>query len=98
MPWEGKGYKPVGYGFDSVSAILGAIHRIENETASLSDGQSLQERQGILKDIDARGIIATPANSHINELVTEAARTSILNNGEAVKIPHEKYQGGNGSV
>src|SRR5262249_4308264 len=35
-PWEGVGYKPVGYGFDSVSAILGMISRIENESAGLT--------------------------------------------------------------
>ena len=43
-------------------------------------------RQEIIKEMDAKGIIATPANSYINELVTEAARASILADGDAVKI------------
>ncbi|KKK86327.1 hypothetical protein LCGC14_2764320, partial [marine sediment metagenome] len=39
----------------------------------------------ILK-IDKKGILATPANSYINELVVEAARASILADGKAVGI------------
>ena len=34
-----------------------------------------------LADIDAAGIIATPANSRYNEKLIEAARRSILNEG-----------------
>jgi len=41
-----------------------------------------------LADIDRRGILATPANSSINELVTEAARLSIANNGQHVGIEY----------
>jgi len=36
--------------------------------------------------VDERGIIATPANSSVNELVVEAARKSILADGVAVRI------------
>ena len=32
----------------------------------------------VLEEIDRRGILATPANSSINELVVEAARLSIV--------------------
>ena len=32
----------------------------------------------MIAEIDRQGIIATPANSYINELVVEAARLSIL--------------------
>jgi len=90
VPWEGEGYKPVGYGFDSVAAIIGTIQKIDNETASLSEDESLSKRQSMLREIDARGIIATPANSHINELIIEAARISILNNGQVVNIAPER--------
>jgi len=88
VPWEGPGYKPVGYGFDSVAATINTIHRIENEVASLSDEQSLRKRREMIEEVSNRGIIATPANSYINELVTEAARMSILNDGDIVKITY----------
>jgi len=86
VPWEGSGYKPVGYGYDSVAAILGTIHRIENEVADLSSKDSLAGRQKIIKEVDEKAMIATPANSNTNELVTEAARLSILNDGKMVRI------------
>lgn len=86
VPWEGEGYKPVGYGFDSVAATINTIHRIENEVSSLSEDDSLKKRREIIRDVDERRIIATPANSYINELVVEAARMSILSDGDAVRI------------
>ena len=86
VPWQGQGYRPVGYGFDSVAAIITTIHRIENEVASFSEDESLKKRRQIIKDVDKKGIIATPANSYVNELVIEAARRSILSDGDAVKI------------
>jgi len=84
VPWEGEGYKPVGYGPDSVSAIIGSIKRIEDEA-----GDDIEKRLKIIEEIDRKGIIATPANSFINELVVEAGRLSILNNGRPVKILYE---------
>ena len=52
----------------------------------------------MLKEIDDRGIIATPANSYFNELVDEAARISILDDGVSVDIvygdnPYVKRRG-----
>jgi hypothetical protein len=88
VPWEGKGYKPVGYGYDSVAAIINSIHQIENEFDPFPEDKMLKKRRKVIKEIDDKGIIATPANSYINELVTEAARISILNDGKAVKIEH----------
>jgi predicted dehydrogenase len=86
VPWEGKGYKPIGYGFDSVAATISSIYNMENEVAGLSDTDALNKRREIIEDADAKGIIATPANSYINELVVEAARLSILANGDAARI------------
>jgi len=86
VPWEGPGYKPVGYGFDSVAATISTIHRMENEVASMSEAEALARRREIIKETDEKGIIATPANSYINELVIEAARLSILHDGDAVRI------------
>jgi predicted dehydrogenase len=88
VPWEGEGYKPVGYGYDSVSTNLTTIYQLENETGSDSKMESLQHRQKRIKDIDEKGIIATPANSSINELVVEAARLSILDDGVPVRIEY----------
>jgi hypothetical protein len=86
VPWDGPGCIPIGYGYDSVEAILGTIQRIESEAADLPASDSLACRQAIIREVDARGIIATPANSKTNELVTEAARLSILNDGHMVNI------------
>ncbi len=84
VPWEGEGYKPVGYGPDSVSAIIGTIKYIE-DTA----GGDLELKKKLIKEVDRKGIIATPANSFINELVVEGGRMSILNDGRPVKILYE---------
>ena len=39
----------------------------------------------MLSEIDAAGVMATPANSSYNELVIEAGRESILNGGKMVR-------------
>ncbi len=86
VPWEGSGYKPVGYGFESVAASLTMACQIEDAVQNLSDTDSLKKRREIIREVDMKGIIATPANSFINELVVEAARISILTDGENVDI------------
>jgi hypothetical protein len=50
--------------------------------------ESVAERQKLLHEIDAAGIMATPANSSYNELVIEAGRQSILNGGREVRIEY----------
>ncbi len=82
IPWEGDGYKPVGYGYDSVSANISSMAKIEN----LEGAESLAVRQKEIESINEKGIIATPANSSINELVVEATRKSIKSDGLPVKI------------
>ena len=86
IPWDGPGYRPIGYGFDSVANNIRAMHRIENEVELLDEKAALLKRREILKETDAQGLIATPGNSYINELVHEAARISILDEGRIVKI------------
>ncbi len=93
VPWEGDGFKPIGYGVDSVAAILGAMARIEAETAALDGPRALRRRRQIIREIDRQGLIATPANSAINELVVEAARLSILQDGRPVAIRHGRKPG-----
>jgi len=88
VPWEGEGYKPVGYGFDSVAATLNTIHLIENGVAFLDAAASLEKRREHIRRADEKGIIATPANSKSNELVVEAARLSILNGGRTACIEY----------
>ena len=88
VPWEGKGYKPVGYGFDSIAANLRAMERIEAACADPDEKAALRKRQQMIREEDQRGIIATPANSYINELVVEAARISILADGMPVTIEY----------
>ncbi|MFC1597510.1 Gfo/Idh/MocA family protein [Planctomycetota bacterium] len=90
VPWDGEGLKPVGYGFESIEAItLSAIH-VNQAAAGLTVAEALTARQKLLEEIDARGILATPANSFINELVTEAARLSIAREGEPVVIEYSE--------
>lgn len=86
VPWEGPGFKPVGYGFLSVAASINTIHRLANETEGFSEKDALERRRAIIRETDEKGIIATPANSATNELVMEAARMSILRDGEVVNI------------
>ena len=54
----------------------------------MSKQDALERKREILKSIDEKGIIATPANSYINELVMEAGRMSILNKGRSVNITY----------
>lgn len=89
-PWEGPGYKPMGYGYDSVAAIAGAITRVEQAAFGMAEDKALAERRRLISEADAKGLIATPANSAINELVVEAARASIQCNGRTVRIVYGK--------
>jgi predicted dehydrogenase len=73
----GPGLIPVGYGYRSVEYIVQTCLGMEGDLAA---------RQAMLKQIDAAGIMATPANSAYNELVIEAARQSIANQGRMVEI------------
>ncbi len=88
VPWEGEGYKPVGYGFESVAASVTMAFQIEDEVKGLSENESLLKRKRKIKEVDEKGIIATPANSYINELVIEAARISIIRDGMPVTIEY----------
>ncbi|MHA1338884.1 MAG: Gfo/Idh/MocA family protein [Promethearchaeota archaeon] len=90
VPFEGDGLKPVGYGYESIEANVNAILSIVNLTNSLNSNVALGNRQVILREIDRKGIIATPSNSKINEIITEAARLSILNEGKNVEIKYDK--------
>ena len=86
VPWEGKGYKPAGYGYESVAAILGIIKALRNGTHGMEREAALAKRRSMLQEVDEKGIIATPANSSVNELVVEAARLSILHDGDMAHI------------
>jgi D-galacturonate reductase len=86
VPWEGAGYKPVGYGFESVAASVTRAAQIEDAVQNMNREESLWRRREMIVETDKKGIIATPANSYINELVVEAARISILRDGENVDI------------
>ena len=79
----GPGFVPIGYGFRSVEHIIGNCIRV-------GAADSLAERQTLLREIDAAGIMATPANSAYNELVLEAGRESILHGGREVPIEYKE--------
>ena len=86
VAWDGPGYKPVGYGYESVEGHLEAMRRIEAGTAGLAPDAALAQRRVLLRQIDEAGLLATPANSSINELVVEAGRKSILADGDWCNI------------
>lgn len=89
VPWEGAGLRPVGYGFDSIEAIVSAARRVNLAAAGLPGNEALAARAEVIDEIDARGLLATAANSHLNELVTEAARMSIARDGLPAAIHYE---------
>ncbi len=78
----GKGLQPVGYGYRSIEELTRAVVRVE------AAGDDLGARQAVLREISDEGVLATPANSSYNELVIEAGRLSITNQGRAVVIEY----------
>jgi hypothetical protein len=72
----GGGLTPVGYGYRSIEYLFRCCLRVE----------SALDQQRAIQEIDREGIAATPANSHYNEQVIEAARRSILNGGATVSV------------
>jgi D-galacturonate reductase len=88
VPWQGEGLRPVGYGYDSIEAIVEAARGVEAAGAGLPDDQALAARRAAARAVDEAGIIATPSNSDVNELVVEAARMSILADGRPAAISH----------
>jgi hypothetical protein len=77
----------VGYGYDSVAATISTASRIEAEVDDDS-GNALGIRRKNIEAANKKGLIATPQNSSINELVQEAARLSILNGGDIAVIEY----------
>jgi predicted dehydrogenase len=88
VPWEGDGLKPVGYGYDSLEALIAAAARVNAAGEGATGEEALVRQREVLEEIDRRGILATPANSSVNELVTEAARLSIARGGRHVAIAY----------
>jgi predicted dehydrogenase len=89
VPWQGAGLKPVGYGYDSVEAIVQGTLAVNGAAAFAASNDVLPRQQAKLREIDERGILATPGNSYINELVVEAARMSITHGGRQVEIVYQ---------
>ncbi len=89
----GEGLTPVGYGYRSIEYIVKNICKCIEATTGLAKGEALAARRKLIKQFDDEGIMATPANSSYNELVTEAARLSILNGGRDVEITYGENAG-----
>ncbi|MCD6174675.1 MAG: Gfo/Idh/MocA family oxidoreductase [Planctomycetes bacterium] len=81
----GGGLTPVGYGYRSIAFII--------KNACKCIGLDLSERQKFIKQFDEVGVMATPKNSAYNELVMEAGRLSILNDGREVEITYGENAG-----
>ena len=74
----GPGLTPVGYGYRSVDQLVDACLSVDAAT-----------NRGVrIAEIEAAGIIATPANSRYNELVVEAGRLSLLQGGHEAVIDY----------
>lgn len=82
----GGGLTPVGYGYRSIAYIIRNICRCIDETRGKPDGEALKTAQKLIERFDEEAIMATPRNSAYNELVMEAGRLSILNQGRQVDI------------
>lgn len=93
VPAVGGGLMPVGYGYRSIAALVGAVVSIEEKTRGLAPQKALAARRKMLKEIDQEGLLATPANSAYNELVMEAGRKSILAGGREVFIRYGRRAG-----
>jgi D-galacturonate reductase len=89
----GEGLTPVGYGYRSIEFIIKNICKCIDVSAGTDDKEALSSRQKLIKQFDNEGIMATPANSSYNELVTEAGRLSIVNGGKRVEITYGKNGG-----
>ncbi len=89
----GEGLTPIGYGYRSIEALVEAVHRVEDNVQGLSNPESLAHRQVAIKAIDSEALLATPANSSFNELVIEAGRLSLLNEGREVEIKYGETAG-----
>ena len=71
----GSGERVVGYGYRSIEALVEAAQAVESDPIAI-------------EHIEQQGIIATASNSSYNELVTEAARLSLENEGREVLIQY----------
>ncbi len=88
VPGVGPGLRPVGYGYDSIEALVSAAQRVESAGAGLDSEAAREARGSALRAIDEEGIIATPLNSVVDELAVEAGRLSILNGGRPARIEY----------
>ena len=86
VPWEGEGLRPVGYGFDSIKAIVEAVRDVEEASGSLPPQDALKERRRRIAVVERQGLIATPSNSAAIDLAVDAGRRSILAGGAAARI------------
>ena len=89
----GGGLTPVGYGYRSIEYIIKSICKCIDATDGLDEKQARRQRQKMMKQFDDEGVMATPKNSSYNELVMEAGRLSILNDGREVEITYGKNAG-----
>jgi hypothetical protein len=88
VPWAGPGLRPVGYGYDSIEALVATVQRVESAGAGLDSEPAREARGRTLRAIDEEGLIATPLNSSADELAVEAGRLSILNGGRPARIEY----------
>jgi flotillin len=62
--------------------------KVQSEMEIAEKQNALAIRQAAIKEVNEKGLIATPENSSYNELVQEAARLSITNGGDLAVIDY----------
>jgi len=77
------GQEMVGYGWRAIEGLVQAAIRVQA-------AGSLTARQERLAEIDAAGLIPTPANTSYLGLVYEAMRKSIQEQGMPVVIDYDR--------
>jgi predicted dehydrogenase len=98
VPWEGEGLRPVGYGYDSIEALVATVHAVESAATGLTAAAAREARGLALRAVDEAGFIATPFNSSVNELAVEAGRLSILNGGRPARIDYGGTESASGGA
>ena len=90
-PWDGEGARPIGYGYDSIAALVDIVRRIEGEVAGLDADASLVRRRQMLRAVEDTGLVATASDSAGNDLVVEAARLSLAQGGAQVDLASVRH-------
>lgn len=89
VTWEGKGKRPIGYGYRQVDNMVQTVRYLEALSMGLEGEERLQARQKFIEEIDALPFLAAAGSDMVREeaLINEAAFASLKEGGGPVRIP-----------